>query len=328
MKKAAVPSILIAVMMLAVALIAEAQQTLKVPRIGFLIPVSTAETGPLIGAFRQGLRELGYTEGKDIVLEIRGSDANPNRIDDLAEELVRLRVDVIIAGANPAIRAAKKATSMIPIVMRTGSDPVKSGLVTSLARPGGNITGIVSRDFWLGGKRLELLREVVPEVRRVAVLTTDRNPKATEWYSEMEAVSQSVGVKLAVLNAREPSEIDNAFLTMANEGLNALIVIPDYRYVQHAERILKHAEKSRLSAVYPLSIFVENGGLMSYGTDVADEFRRSAVYVDKILKGARPQDLPVEQAAKLDLAVNLKTARALGLKIPAHLLRQADKVIE
>jgi putative ABC transport system substrate-binding protein len=328
MKKVAMPPVLIGVMLLTVAVISEAQQAYKAPRVGFLVPVSAAEIAPVVEAFRQGLRELGYVEGKNIMLEVRGGAAQLSRLDDLADELVRLNVAVIVAGANPAIRAAKKATSTIPIVMRTGSDPVKSGLVDNLVRPSGNITGIVSREFWLGGKRLELLREVVPEVKRVAVLTADRNPKATEWYQEIEAGSQAAGIKLAILNAREPSEIDTAFVAMAKEGINALVVIPHYSYVQHGERILKHAEKNRLPAIYSVRILVENGGLMSYGANVADEFRRSAVYVDKILKGAKPADLPVEHAEKLDLAINVKTARALGLKIPAHLLMQADRVIE
>jgi putative ABC transport system substrate-binding protein len=309
---------------------AEAQQPKKVLRVGLLISPSAAEMAPFINAFRQGLRELGYIEGKNIILEIRGSEANPDRLFTLATELVHLKVDIIVAESGPAVIAAKKATSTIPIVIRVGVDPVRMGVVDSLAHPGGNITGIASITVGLIGKRFELLAETVPGAQRIAVLTalSDRaRYMATGTYKELEAAARVLGAKLQVLLARDPATIDKAFLAMTKERAQALIVIPSGAYIQHREHTIKHAAKNRLPAIYFPGVFVENGGLMSYATNVADEFRRVAVYVDKILKGAKPAELPVEQPTKFELAINLKTANQIGLTIPQWVLMRADRVI-
>jgi putative ABC transport system substrate-binding protein len=270
---------------------AQAQQPAKIPRVGFLIAASTAVTATYIQAFRQGLRDLGYVEGKTIILEIRGGEAKYHRLPDIAAELIRLKVDIIVAGANPAVRAAMKATGTIPIVMRTATDPVEAGFVASLARPGGNVTGVTSLTAKLIGKQLELLAEVVPGAKRIAVLSPYTDPArftATDEY---------------------------------------LIVTSSPRYIENGERILRHATKNRLPAIYFQRILVENGGLMSYATNNADEYRRAAVYVHKILKGAKPADLPVEQPTKFELVINLKTAKQIGLTIPPNVLARADGVI-
>jgi putative ABC transport system substrate-binding protein len=276
------------------------------------------------------LRELGYIEGKNIILEIRGGEANPNRLTDLAAKLVGLKVDIIVAGGSPAVDPVKEATSTIPIVMRYDRDPVRAGIVASLAHPGGNITGLASINVDLSGKRFELLAEAVPGVKRIAVLTWSQRFAAGESRvsKDLEAVARALGVKLQVLLALDPATIDKAFLAMKTEHAQALIVMPSAHYLQNLEHIIKHAAKNRLPAIYSGRIYVDNGGLMSYGADYLDEFRRLAIYVDKILKGAKPADLPVEQPMKFELVINLKTAKALGVKIPGHLLMAASKVIE
>jgi putative ABC transport system substrate-binding protein len=275
------------------------------------------------------LRELGYIDGKDIVLEIRGGEAEPARIADLAAELVRLKVDIIVAAAD-TVPAAMKATSTIPIVMRTSIDPVEAGFVSSLAHPGGNVTGLSSITRKLIGKHLELLAEVVPGVKRVGVLVPHTDPArfmARDESKEMEAAAQVLGVKLQVVSARDPDTIDKAFVAMIKERAQGLIVTPQAGYVEHGDRILKHVAKNRLPAIYFTSVLVENGGLMSYAANNADEFRRAAVYVHKILKGAKPADLPVEQPTKFELVINLKAAKQIGLTIPPNVLARADKVI-
>ena len=310
------------------ALGAEAQQPGKVYRIGLLQTSSSEVT--FIDAFRQGLRELGYVEGKHFTLEARSGETNRDRLATLAAELVRLKVDIIVVAGGTAIRAVKEATGTIPIVIRAGSDPVKSGLVASLARPGGNITGLASINLGLVGKRLELLLEVVPGIKRVAALSAQPDParfKATDEYQEMEAAARTVDVKLKILWAPSSTAIDNAFSAITKERPEALIVIPSPRYLQDRERIVKHAAKNRIPSIYPHSLFVQDGGLISYGADFADEYRRLATYVDKILKGTRPADLPVEQPKKFELIINLKTAKQIGLTIPPNVLARADKVI-
>jgi putative ABC transport system substrate-binding protein len=311
--------------------VAEAQQSTKIFRVGILVSASTAVAAPWIDAFRQGLRELGYIEGKNIILEIRGGEARPDRLAHLASELAGLKVDIIVAGGTPALRAAIKATSTIPIVMRTATDPVRAGFVPSLARPGGNITGVTSVTTKLIGKHLELLAEVFPGVKHVAVLTAQADRArfmATSSYKEMEAAARALGVKLQTLTARDSDTIDKAFVAMTKERAQALLVTPNPRYVQHGERIISNAAAYRLPAIYYQTIFVENGGLMSYATNNADEYRRAAVYVDKILKGAKPADLPIEQPTKFEFAINLKTAKQIGLAIPPSVLARADKVIK
>jgi ABC-type uncharacterized transport system substrate-binding protein len=314
-------------LLLALCLPAEAQQPGKVYRIGLLISASDV-IAPFTDAFRQGLRDLGYVEGKNFVLETRGGGAEPDRLSDLAAELVRLNVDIIVTAGSPALSAAKKATSTVPIVMRIGSDPVKAGHVASLARPGGNITGVYAMSVELSGKRLELLAEAVPGIKRIAVLTTRSNFKATNEYKEMEAAALALGVKLQVLRALDPDTIDSAFLAMTQERANALVQIPHARYVQHRERILKHVAKNRLPSIYSNNVDVEKGGLMSYGVNYAAEYRRTAIYADKILKGAKPAELPIEQPMKFELVINLKTAKQIGLTIPPNVLARADKVIK
>jgi putative ABC transport system substrate-binding protein len=309
---------------------AEAQQPAEVPSIGLLTGASTTVAGPWIDTFRQGLRELGYIEGKNIILEIRGGEARPDRLAHLASELTDLKVDIIVTGGNAATHAVKEATKTIPIVMRYDGDPVRRGVISSLAHPGGNITGLASLTTGLIGKRLELLAEVVPEAKRVAVLaaqTDQTRYMATRTYKELEAAARALGMKLQVLLARDPATIDNAFLAINKERAQALIVIPSVAYVQHREHVIKHAANNRLPASYFQPIFVENGGLMSYAPDFADEFRRLAIYADKILKGAKPTHLPVERPTKFELVINLKTAKQIRLTIPPNVLARANRVI-
>jgi putative ABC transport system substrate-binding protein len=310
--------------------VAQAQQAAKTHRVGLLISASAAATAPFIDAFRQALRDLGYVEGKNIVIESRYARGRLERLPTLMAELVDLRVDVIVAGGTPALSAATKATSTIPIVMRATSDPVRAGFVPSLAHPGGNITGVTSVTTKLIGKHLELLAEVVPGVKRVAVLSAQRDRAsfmATSSYKDMDAAALALGVKLQTLTARDPDTIDKAFVAMTKERAQALLVTPNPRYLQHGERIISHAAAHRLPAIYHQPIFVENGGLMSYATNNANEYRRAAVYVDKILKGTKPADLPIEQPTKFELVINVKTARQIGLTIPPNVLARADRVI-
>ncbi len=317
----------LALMLLAVGRSIAAQQREKVHRIGLLISTSTLVL-PFTDAFRDGMRELGHVEGKDYLLDIRDGEANAERLSSLAAELIHLNVDVIVTLGYPALRAAKEATKTIPIVMRTGVDPVKRGLVASLARPGGNITGVAALSVDMSGKRLELLAETIPGISRVAVLTTNRDHTARIWYREIRAAAQKIGVKLQIVKGRDPDTIDSAFLAMKKERAQAVVVIPSPRYGQYRDHILKRAEEHHLPAIYALGPHVEHGGFMSYGVNYPHEFRRTAVYVDRILKGAKPGDLPIEQPTKFELVINLKTAKVLGLKIPSHLLMEADKVIE
>jgi putative ABC transport system substrate-binding protein len=305
----------------------QAQQPGKVHRIGLLIS-ATDVIAPFTDAFRQGLGDLGYVEKQDYILEIRGGGAQASRFFDLAAELVRSNVEIIVTVGNPALRAAAKATSTIPIVMRTGGDPVKAGYVASLARPAGNITGLFARSVELSGKRLELLAEVIPGIKRVAVLTVSSKFEATSEYKDLEAAARVLGMKLQILPARDPDTIDNAFAAMSRERVQALVQIPHALYSQHAAHILNQAAKSRLPAIYSHAIDVENGGLMSYGVNYAAEYRRTAFYVDKILRGVKPADLPVEQPTKFELVINLKTAKQIGLAIPPNVLARADRVIK
>jgi putative tryptophan/tyrosine transport system substrate-binding protein len=311
--------------------VADAQEPKKIPRIGLLLGASTAAAAPWIDAFRQGLRELGYVEGKNVALEIRAGEAKPDRLSAMAAELVRLKVDIIVAGGNSAVHAFKEATSTIPMVMRYDGDPVRRGVVDSMAHPGGNITGLASIIQELNAKRFEQLAEVVPEAKRIAALAAQTDKArymATRTYKELEAAARLLGAKLQLLLAHDAATIDNAFLAMAKEHAQALVVTPSADYIQHREHVIKHAAKNRLPAIYFQPVFVESGGLMSYAADFADEFRRAAVYVDKILKGAKPADLPVEQPKKFELVMNLKTAKQIGLTIPPNVLARADRVIK
>ena len=313
--------------LLAAPLAAEAQPTGKVFRVGFLLSGPMSERAHLVEAFRQGLSDLGYVEGQNIALVLRSQERGGKRLADLAVELVGLKVDLIVAGGLLAIQAAKDATRTIPIVMGASPDPVEMGFVASLARPGGNVTGLSRMAPELGGKRLRLLKEVVPGASRVAVLSNP-NPGSARVVREMEAAARVVGVQLQLLEIRAPEEIDRAFEGAIGGRASGLIVVEDPLVLSHRARIVALAAKSRLPAIYPFREVVEAGGLMSYAANLSDDFRRAATFVDKILKGAKPGDLPVEQPTKFELVINLKTAKALGLTIPQTLLLQADQVLE
>jgi putative ABC transport system substrate-binding protein len=308
---------------------ADAQQAGKVPRIGFLGTRTLSDTSPLLDAFRQGLRELGWVEGQNIVIDYRFAEGRFDRLPDLAAELVRLKVAIIVAAPTPAAVAAKKATETIPIVAIALGDPVGIGLIASLAHPGGNVTGSsFSVGLEIAGKGLELLKETVPKVRRVAILSNPGNPGQPLSIRELNVGARSLGVQLQLLEVRGPNEFDGAFAAMATERVGALLVVADSMFNLHRTQLADLAARSRLPAAYGLRENVEAGGLMSYGPSLRDLFRRSATYVDKILKGAKPGDLPVEQPTKFELVINLKTAKALGLTIPQSVLSRADQVIE
>ncbi len=317
-----------ALLLLAAPLTPDAQPAGKVHRIGYLSSGSSTVTPHVIEAFRQGLRELGWVEGQNIVIAYRFAEYKYDRLPDLAAELVRLKVDIIVAPATPAAAAAKKATGTIPIVMIGVGDPVGTGFVASLARPGGNVTGSsYSVGLEIYAKHLELLKEAVPKVRRVAILSNPTNPAHALWMSEIKDAGRSLGVQLQFLEARGPTEFDGAFAAMAKERAGALLVVADGMFMLHRTRLADLAAKSRLPSLGYKEL-VEAGGLMSYGPSLPDLWRRAATFVDKILKGAKPADLPVEQPAKFELVINVKTARALGFTIPQRLLVRADQVIE
>jgi len=312
-------------MLLALCFSAEAQQPTKVPRIGFLGPSGRDE--PSIAAFRQGLRELGYIEGKNIFLENRYLEGKLDRIPRLVAELVQLRVDVLVLVNTPAIRAAKQATSTIPIVMLVATDPVATGLIDSLARPSGNVTGLTRLSQELSGKRLELLREVVPTPSRIGVLiSADSTARGIKEY---QAEVSALNISLQFLEVRGPTpDLDSVFRDATKGRVNALIVVGNTLLLGYRKQIADLAIKNRLPSMSDSNGFVEVGCLMSYSADNAESFRRAAVYVDKILKGAKPADLPVEQPTKFEFIINLKTAKQIGLTIPQSVLFRADKVIK
>ncbi len=327
-KAAVVLSILVVAVQLTIGLIADAQQLAKVPRIGYLTVASLSSNVARIEAFRQGLRELGYVEGKNIVIEWRSAEGKFERQSELAAELVRLKVDVIISSGPTMTRAAKEATATIPIVMAQDSDPVENGFVASLARPGGNITGLSVLSPELSGKQLELLKEIVSKLSRVAVIGNSNEPANPKTLKEIELVAGSFGVQLQPLDVRGSKDIETAFRAATKAHADALIVLASAIVTDHRTKIANLALKSRLPAIYRSSIWVDDGGLMSYGTSLNDLSRRAATYVDKILKGARPADLPVEQPTKFEFIINLKAARQIGLTIPPNVLVRADKVIK
>jgi putative ABC transport system substrate-binding protein len=316
--------------LLAAPLAAGAQQAAKVPRIGFLSAATSGVSSPALDAFRQGLRDLGWVEGQNIVVDYRFTEGRSDRLLDLAAELVQLKVDIIVAEATQGVAAAKNATTTIPIVMISGSaDPVGLGFIASLARPGGNVTGLsYSVGPEIVGKELELLKEIVPKVRRVAILSNPASPVQPLFIREVNGAARSLGVHLQHLEVRGPNEFEGAFAAMAKERVGALLVVADPVSVFHRTRLADLAAGSRLPAAYGTRASVEAGGLMSYGPSVRDLFRRAATFVDKILKGAKSADLPVEQPTKFEFVINLKTAKALGLTIPPSLLRRADEVIQ
>jgi putative tryptophan/tyrosine transport system substrate-binding protein len=328
MKRAAVPSILVAVGLLVVAVMAEAQQPKKVPRIGILPPGPISERMHLWEAFRQGLRELGYVEGKNITLVFPSAEVKPERLPDLAAELVSLKVDVIVAAGTVAVQAAREATKTIPVVTPIITDPVEAGFVASLARPGANITGLTLISVQLSGKRLELLREVVARISRVAVLSNPAALNSQLQMRETEVAARALGVQLQPLDVRNPDDFDRVFRAATKDRADALIALDDPFLFTHRTRIVKLATKSRLPAIYGFREFVETGGLMSYAANLSDMYRRAATYVDKILKGAKPADLPVEQPTKFEFIINLKAAKQIGLTIPPNVLARADRVIK
>ena len=301
------------------------EQAAKIPRIGILRLGSPPD--PYVEMFRQRLHELGYVENRSVAIDVRYARDDPDQLSALAAELVRLKVDILLASGLPAIVAAQHATTVIPIVFAaTGGDPVADGFVTSLARPGGNLTGLTIGPLELEGKRLELLKEAFPGLLRVAVLVTPAGEALK--LRAAESAARKLGVTLQTQKVREPGEFEGAFVAMRKGRADALIVVSDSLFASQRARIVDLAAKSRLPAVYDVRLFPESGGLMSYGPDIADLFRRSATYVVKIVKGAKPADLPVEQPTKFELVINLKTAKALGLTIPPSLLGRADEVIQ
>ncbi len=316
--------------LLAAPFAAEAQQAAKVPRIGYLSANLAAARHPQ-EAFLQGLRDLGYVEGRNVVIEYRNAEGKFERLPALAAELVALKVDVIVVGGTPQALAVKQATRTLPIVFPVAVDPVASGLVTSLARPGGNVTGLSALLPELVGKCLEQLTQAVPGVSRVAALWQpgalgERTDK--DMLKEAEVAARALGVRVQFIEARGPADFDRAFSDMTRARAGALTVLGSAMFNSERRRLVDLAAKNRLPAVYPQREFVDAGGLMSYGPNIADLFRRATTYVDKILKGAKPADLPVEQPTKFELLINLKTAKALGLTIPQSLLLRADEVIQ
>jgi len=318
----------LALSFLATPLAAAAQQPMKVARIGYLSGDSRATSGHLLDAFREGLSDLGWVEGQNIVIEYRWAEGKFDRLPDLAADLVRLQVRVIVGSGDRVILAAKQATITIPIVMAGVGDPVGAGFVASLARPGGNITGLSSLAVELTGKWLELLKEVVPKVSQVAVLRNPANRTHALFWKEAQTAAQALGVRLQDLEVRSPNDFESAFAAMTKERTGALVVLPDPLILGQRARLADLAARNRLPAIYMFREVVEAGGLMSYGRSGRTNFRRAATFVDKILKGAKPGDLPVEQPTRFELVVNLKTAKALGLTIPQSILIRADKVID
>jgi putative ABC transport system substrate-binding protein len=311
-------------------LAAHAQQTAGVRTIGFLLPGGSGTTvmRTQLEAFRQGLKENGWIEGQNISIEYRFAEGREDALKEIAAELVKLLPDVIVAEGTAAIRAAKAATQTIPIVMATSSDPVGNGLVASLHRPGGNVTGLSLQTAELSGKRLQLLTEIVPGLARVVVLSNPLNPSIVAVVEQMKAAAQSLGINIHVVEVQAPDQFDNAFAAVMSARAGALIVLPDgMLYGQHP-RIVTFATASRLPALFPEKEVAEAGGLIAYGPSIPASFRRAATYVDKILRGAKPVDLPVEQPTTFELAVNLQTARAIGVTIPTSIVLLADKVIE
>ncbi len=308
--------------------VAQAQQAKKVPRIGFLLATSLSVESARIEAFRQGLRELGYVEGKNIIIEWRWAEGKFDRLPELAAELVRLNVDVIVTGGSTSTGAAKKVTTTVPIVMAQVNDPVGSGFVASLARPGGNMTGLSTLVPELSGKRLELLKEIVPKLSRVAVFGDSTNPGNAQALREIELAAGAFGVKLQYLDVPGPKDIETAFRAASKGRADAVLVLGGPVLQSHRTQIVELAVKSRLPATYNTPEYVEDGGLMSYGVSVIDLYHRAATYVDKILKGTKSADLPVEQPTKFELIINLKAAKQIGLTIPQSILYRADKVIK
>ena len=320
--------LVIFVTLVACGVVAQAQQPPKIPRIGILLGLSLSANTARIEAFRQGLGEFGYVEGKNIVIEYRAAEGKRERLPELITELVRLKVDVIVTAGPSPTRAAKEARVTIPIVMANDGDPVGSGIVASLARPGGNITGLSTLAPEISGKRLELLKEIVPKLSRVAVFGDSTQPGNAQILRETELAAKALAVQIQYLEVRDPKDIETVFQEARKGRANAVLPISIHVTVSHRTQVADLAVKSRLPAIYDNPESVEAGGLMSYGVSIIDLYRRAATYVDKILKGAKPADLPIEQPTKFELVINLKPAKQIGLTIPQSVLYRADKVIK
>jgi len=327
---------LVSLLLLAIGTFAEAQQAGKVARIGYLSrdlhpSDSRAPSDRRIEAFREGLRQLGYIEGKNIIIEYRYAEGRFERLPALAEELVRLKVEIIVADNFITVRAVRKVTTTIPIVVTGGMDPIESGFVASLARPGGNVTGLSNLTLELIGQRLELLKEVVPRVSRFAFLNDTESLSSKAMFEDAQVTAKTLGVKfqLVEVKAQDP-DIDGAFRFMVKDRIGAVITSPNPRLglSLHRKRILQLLEQARMPAIHPSAEWVDAGGLMYYGANIPDLYRRAAIYVDKILKGANPADLPVEQPTKFEFIVNLKAAKQIGVTIPPNVLARADRVIK
>jgi len=318
-------SVALCVLLLALSVPAEAQQTKKISHIGFL---ATNNLKNNLGALRQGLRELGYVEGKNFTIEYRSADGKFDQLPALAAELVRLKVDVIVTQGTPAAVAAQNATKTIPIIISGGTDPVATGLVPSLARPGGNITGVTIMNEELVGKRLELLKETSAKVSRLGVLWNSANLSGVVQFKQTQSAAQELGLPLQSLDVQTVSDLQGAFDAVTKSGVNGLVLLATVPITTHLKLVADLAVKNRLPSIYERSDFVEAGGLMSYGPNVSDMPHRAAKYVDKVLKGANPGDLPIERPTKFELMINLKTANQIGVTIPQSVIYQADKVIK
>jgi putative ABC transport system substrate-binding protein len=328
MKRVAVSSFLLALILLVGPVLAEAQQTGRTVTIGYLGNSSPSLESSLVEAFREGLHQLGYVEGRNLVIRYQWAEGQQERQAVLAQELVRLKPDIIITGGTPGTLAAKQATQSIPIVTAIAGDPVASGLVSSLAKPGGNVTGLATLNEELEGKRLEIFKEVVPKLSRVAVLLNPANPFTTIAWKGTQSAAEALGVKLQPVEVRGPNDLDPALATIKAARPQGLMLVPDRLLTMYRPSIVEFMTKNRLPGIFPWREFPEDGGLMSYGADTTDMYRRAATYVDKILKGRKPADLPVEQPIKFEFIINLKTAKQIGLTIPPNVLARADKVIK
>jgi ABC-type uncharacterized transport system substrate-binding protein len=327
MRKGSILSILFVVVLLAIAVIAEAQQPNKIQRIGVLAPSSAYFLSSQLEAFRQALRELGYVEGQNIAIEYRYAEGKLDRLPALAGELVRLKVDIIVAASTPAALAAKNATKEIPIVFETIIDPVASGVAASLARPGGNITGVTMGGAELYGKRLELLKETIPKLTRAGILWNPTSTAAQLNLKETRAAAQPLKLEIQSLEVRSPEDIEPAFDAATRAKVSAMMITQSPPLTMYSKRIVDLAARHRLPVIYPQRQWPDSGGLMSYGSNVDDSYRRLASYVDRILKGVKPVDLPVEHSTKMELVINLKAAKQIGLTIPPNVLARADRVI-
>ena len=319
---------LVATVALLFARITGAEAQTKVPRIGYLGAFTPSASAPLIDAFRQGLQELQYVEGRNTLIDYRWAEGTPKRFPVLIGELIDLRVDVIVTQSNAAVAALQRATRTIPIVVAGMGDPVASGFVVSLARPGGNITGLSNQAEDYAGKWLELLGEAVPKISRVAVIAISQAASHHSYWTQIQTAAQALRIALQRQDVTVPDEIEHAFASLIRGHPQGLIVLPHAVTIERRTQIAVLATKYRLPSIYPFSLFVTAGGLMSYGTNLAGLHRRAATYVDKILKGAKPADLPVEQPTKFELIINLKAAKQIGLTIPPNVLARADKVIK